>query len=207
MHLTAVTVIVAEQLNPSLPVPSRRQTEEPSHSKDFHPQHSLSSPNIGLPKDERQVSISITRICTEPRELSLDSDIAEGDHSVVSNKFFECSICGVKFTTKKGLNSHLRFHKLSCKLCAKRFISYAALYKHTCFHKKTQECKIRRKRFPTPTLLKRRSKTHSSTQQKFQCDLCPRSYYHKSNLHRHGKTHTKIPDSEKDHMTKGGYIF
>nr|XP_027226249.1 oocyte zinc finger protein XlCOF15-like [Penaeus vannamei] len=83
-------------------------------------------------------------------------------------KRFACDVCGKKFSSRSGIEVHMRGHTKEnpymCDICNKTFFVKGRLVRHMIVH---------------------------SNEKPFRCDTCKKSFAYKSSLVKHVKLHTK----------------
>ena len=104
-----------------------------------------------------------------------------------------CPFCGVVFSSKKEVNSHLLSdhdtkQRLVCKICKKTFQSEAGLKWHMSIHEGTQkhECHICGKKFTVKNHLQGHINRHMGTRP-YACRKCGKSYVYQTHLYGHEK--------------------
>ncbi|XP_068132191.1 zinc finger protein 572-like isoform X1 [Hyperolius riggenbachi] len=115
-------------------------------------------------------------------------------HSL-SEKLYECTVCGKNFTKKSHLQSHRRVHSgirpFACLDCGKRFTSNSTLVDHQRIHtgEKPFVCSECGRCFTKNSNLIDHQRTHTG-EKPFACTACGKCFARSSNLVEHQKTHT-----------------
>lgn len=112
------------------------------------------------------------------------------------NRIFYCKECEYKSTYLANIIHHCARHsgkrQYQCKLCPRGFIQYASMSKHMEYtHKQFKHimtCHFCGKLIKGIDTINRHLKTHTS-ERKFQCDICKKSYKTKFSLVNHLQTH------------------
>jgi KRAB domain-containing zinc finger protein len=113
---------------------------------------------------------------------------------------FKCKTCGKRCTSKQGLTMHMQhIHeassknlKFDCKICQKQFKTRSAFCLHQLTHQDRKTCEICHKSI-APGHFKNHLKIHElkKEEEKFECKICTRKFFAKSNLTRHLKAYSK----------------
>ncbi|XP_058242715.1 gastrula zinc finger protein XlCGF7.1-like [Hemibagrus wyckioides] len=89
------------------------------------------------------------------------------------SKKYLCNLCGMEYTRKRNLDTHIRIHTgetpYTCKVCGKGFRRSDWLSKHMKSHKD--------------------KKSPDGTEKRFACDQCDRTYVYRDSLHQHRRKH------------------
>ena len=112
---------------------------------------------------------------------------------VILSKFSTvCHICGItqeEFSKRSYFEKHILLHQKNnqsvCDTCGKIYPNLIALNEHVrVYHGKEHPCTQCEKKFATSNLLKRHMVIHTSNN-KFSCDSCTKTFTRFDNLRRH----------------------
>ena len=141
--------------------------------------------------------------------MLLDSDIRSLRESLFKEEMkrllndFKCNICGSLFTTNSAWKLHMTSHSttFSCETCKKCFNNKANFYRHSKIHmnppkQRTKNilhyCSICKKGLENKNAFYSHMKIEHETKTE-SCPDCAKSFYSKSELTSHRKTHTDYP--------------
>ena len=141
--------------------------------------------------------------------MLLDSDIRSLRESLLKEEMkrllndFKCNICGSLFTTNSAWKLHMTSHSttFSCETCKKCFNNKANFYRHSKIHmnppkQRTKNilhyCSICKKGLENKNAFYSHMKIEHETKTE-SCPDCAKSFYSKSELTSHRKTHTDYP--------------
>ena len=107
---------------------------------------------------------------------------------------FSCEDCGQGFNHKGEFESHQLRHKdklFACSKCKKPFYTTGELSAHVkiCGKEDAFKCDICGKGFPIKSYLDNHLISHNTTDKKYQCSKCDKSYKYKAGLYKHYKVH------------------
>ncbi|XP_065225423.1 zinc finger protein 37-like isoform X8 [Planococcus citri] len=102
-----------------------------------------------------------------------NSDKLKQERVHMERDYFECTVCGKKFSCKNSLTLHQRIHsgvkRFSCQTCSKRFTQKVQLTSH--------------------------QRTHTK-EKPFKCRICNQQFRHQGNKTRHERFHVEGPQFE-----------
>ncbi|XP_041634807.1 zinc finger protein 436-like [Cheilinus undulatus] len=116
------------------------------------------------------------------------------NHLESHKKTYSCEVCGKKFLSNFGLQTHAPLHTgekpFKCDICSKAFVFRNALRQHKLEHveDKPYKCDVCSKSFALKAKLKIHSRTHTG-EKPFTCELCGKSFSDSGPLARHKLTH------------------
>ncbi|XP_076035538.1 uncharacterized protein LOC143021736 [Oratosquilla oratoria] len=121
-------------------------------------------------------------------------------------KCFKCPQCGEQFSNQQQFIAHKQSHTpppikpkpFKCELCAKGFDNQLKFFEHLKTHyepHKKHKCEVCGGEFESADSLHEHSSVHS--RERFQCDLCNKTFRKESMLELHVKT-AHMEDEEKD---------
>lgn len=142
------------------------------------------------------------------------SSDAKNDKGTENPKGYPCTLCGIKFRDRRGLDRHSKQHTevleniekpkgYPCDQCDERFRDKRALERHIKQHSKPFVCIQCRARFETDELLKEHESKHEDLKQ-YTCDKCKQVYSSARTLKRHmqanhsNRKQTVCPVCQKD---------
>uniref|UniRef100_A0A672ZBG5 C2H2-type domain-containing protein n=1 Tax=Sphaeramia orbicularis TaxID=375764 RepID=A0A672ZBG5_9TELE len=138
-------------------------------------------------------------------ESEPDNNLVHTEDLNRTNRPFVCSVCGVRFTTKFNLRSHMRVHTgerpFSCLVCHKQFKYKNNIRFHMVIHtgEKLFCCSVCGVRFTTKSNLIRHTASHT-VEKPFSCSVCQKTFKQKGHVQRHMKVH----NSHVGHITRAG---
>ncbi|XP_026474892.1 gastrula zinc finger protein XlCGF7.1-like [Ctenocephalides felis] len=159
-------------------------------------QESVENENIFQPKEK----LHKCGICKETFNL-LDK-IAKFYHTncfrAAKKSLFKCTHCDKSFSTKNGLNCHIKYHATKtykCETCNRTFANCISMHVHMAkIHARENQhiCLICDKAYSTGEILKRHMNTHIEMRA-FECMYCKKKFAIKRTFERHMQIHTGGP--------------
>ncbi|XP_069974178.1 gastrula zinc finger protein XlCGF57.1-like [Penaeus vannamei] len=136
--------------------------------------------------------------CSSDGNQSMYKESPEGDIQTkveATLKRFVCDVCGKKFSSRSGIEVHMRVHTKEkpymCDICNRSFPYKGCLVNHVKIHtlEKPYNCEICNKNFSVNNHLVRHMAVH--LKKTFSCDTCNKAFPRKIFLERHIRVHTK----------------
>ncbi|XP_036936656.1 oocyte zinc finger protein XlCOF6-like [Acanthopagrus latus] len=138
---------------------------------------------------KRSSSCLVKKKCRAEKKVVLQMRLNTGE------KTFDCRECGITFSFKRSLESHMLVHAVDkpfgCDVCGKRFTKQGSLKAHTRLHtgEKPFVCEVCMHSFTDKKYLEAHMKIHTG-EKPFSCDVCGKTFSQKRNLKSHMRVHT-----------------
>ncbi|XP_073345322.1 uncharacterized protein [Pagrus major] len=156
--------------------------------KGFHDKGSLQR-HMMCHLGKRSSSYLVKKKCRVEKKVVLQMRLNTGE------KTFDCRECGITFSFKRSLESHMLVHAgdkpFGCDVCGKRFTKQGSLKAHTRLHtgEKPFVCEVCTNSFTDKKYLEAHMKIHTG-EKPFSCDVCGKTFSQKRNLKSHMRVHT-----------------
>ncbi|CAI6349434.1 unnamed protein product [Macrosiphum euphorbiae] len=176
-----------------------------NESNNFTHNLSVTDPNTTLQKNKYKAFKCVNCVFATGSETEfLNHHDVCNNISKGSSKFFKCNLCIKTFTTRSGLNGHLKYHTFRSEMISRRQLalnkqklkiqitnssvkSQKYVFPKIANFNRSHKCKDCNKHFTTRSKLNIHYKQH---RQQMICNMCHKKFLLKKNFEKHLLSHT-----------------